>query len=294
MTPPAKPTAPQSLAGIPVARTVGELRREIAQARAKGRKIGFVPTMGALHEGHVSLARISRARGAFGVVSIFVNPTQFAPTEDFNRYPRTEEADATKLRMAEACDLLFIPSPAEMYPKGFATHVAVGGPSEGLETDFRPHFFGGVATVVTKLLTQVGPDFAVFGEKDYQQLLVIKRLVADLNLPVEIVPGFTVREPDGLAMSSRNAYLSADERATAASMNRVLMEVGKAARRGMDLRAAEKMGEEALIEAGFQKVDYVAIRDAATLAILTKLDGPARVLAAAHLGKTRLIDNLGI
>lgn len=294
MTPPAKPIAPHQLAGIKVARTVGELRREIASARTSGRKIGFVPTMGALHEGHVSLARISRARDAFSVVSIFVNPTQFAPTEDFNRYPRTEESDATKLRMAEACDLLFIPSAAEMYPEGFATSISVGGPSEGLETDFRPHFFAGVTTVVTKLLTQVGPDFAVFGEKDYQQLLVIKRLVADLNLPVEIMPGFTVREPDGLAMSSRNAYLSADERATAAALNRVLMEVGKAARRGMDLRAAEKMGEEALIEAGFQKVDYVAIRDAATLAAITRLDGPARVLAAAHLGKTRLIDNLGV
>lgn len=294
MTLPAKQSAPQSLAGIKVARTVAELRREIAQARAKGRKIGFVPTMGALHEGHVSLARISCARGAFSVVSIFVNPAQFAPTEDFNRYPRTEEADATKLRMAEACDLLFIPTAAEMYPNGFATTVSVGGPSEGLETDFRPHFFGGVATVVTKLLTQIAPDFAVFGEKDYQQLLVIKRLVADLNLPVEIMPGFTVREPDGLAMSSRNAYLSPDERATAASLNRILLEVARAAQRGMDLRAAEKMGEDALLEAGFQKVDYVAIRDATTLAAITRLDGPARVLAAAHLGKTRLIDNLGV
>ncbi len=294
MSPPIKPAALPSLAGIPVARTVHELRRQIAQARLAHRKIGFVPTMGALHEGHVSLARIARARDAFVVVSIFVNPAQFAPTEDFNRYPRTEEDDATRLRMAEACDLLFVPAAAEMYPKGFATSVAVGGPSEELETDFRPHFFGGVATVVTKLLTQVAPDFAVFGEKDYQQLLVIKRLVADLNLPVEILPGFTVREADGLAMSSRNAYLSAEERATAAAMNRVLAEVAKAARKGMDLREAEKMGEEALLAAGFQKVDYVAIRDAATLARITRLDGPARVLAAAHLGKTRLIDNLAM
>ncbi|HEY5238680.1 MAG TPA: pantoate--beta-alanine ligase, partial [Rhizomicrobium sp.] len=232
-------------------------------------------------------ARVERV-----VVSIFVNPTQFAPHEDFGRYPRTLDADCTKLGGQGLADLVFAPSAAEMYPEGFATKIEVGGPAEGLETDFRPHFFAGVATVVSKLLVAAMPDAAIFGEKDYQQLLVIKRMVADLALPIEIIGGATMREADGLALSSRNAYLSIDERKVAGRLNRILKDVALRAR--TNLANAELEGRDALLKAGFAYVDYVAVRDAVTLKTISRIDAPARVLAAAKIGNTRLIDNLAV
>jgi len=276
-------------------RTIADLRAVIGVWRREGRRVALVPTMGALHEGHLSLVRLARAHGERVVASIFVNPRQFAAHEDLDRYPRDAEGDAAKLRSA-GCDLLFAPGPAEVYPPGFATAVSVSGVSNDLEGAMRPHFFGGVATVVTKLLLQCLPDAAVFGEKDYQQLLVIKRLVRDLDIPVAIVPGATVREADGLAMSSRNAYLSADERKSAAQMNVILKRAAAMLEQGGAIAAVERSAKEALDENGFDPIDYVAVRDGETLAPLTSkaVDRPARILAAAWLGKTRLIDNFAV
>jgi pantoate--beta-alanine ligase len=251
----------------------------------------MVPTMGALHEGHLSLVRAAGAPTV--VVSIFVNPTQFAPHEDFESYPRNLEIDLRRLATAGS-PIVFAPTAREMYPDGFSTTVTVGGPSAGLETDFRPHFFAGVATVVAKLLLAALPDRAVFGEKDYQQLLVIRRLAKDLGLPTEIVGAPIARETDGLAMSSRNAYLDARERSIASNLNKVLRDVIARARETGDLRDAEIFGRETLKAVGFDSVDYVAIRDAETLAVIEKLERPARVLAAAKIGRTRLIDNMGV
>ncbi len=274
--------------------TTAELRATLTPLRpinGKGGRIGMVPTMGALHDGHLSLVKVARGGSDHVVVSIFVNPTQFAPHEDFTAYPRTLDADLRKLD--GLADFVFAPNAREMYPDGFATTVTVGGPSAGLETDFRPHFFAGVATVVAKLLIAADPDIAVFGEKDYQQLLVVRRLAADLALKAEIVGAPTWREPDGLAMSSRNAYLSAAERSVAARMNAILKDAIANARGG-DPRAAEQQAERALRQAGFDRVDYVAIRDAESLAAIQTLARPARILAAAHLGHTRLIDNMAV
>jgi pantoate--beta-alanine ligase len=273
--------------------TISDLRGQIADWRGNGARIGLVPTMGALHDGHLSLVRETQSRADKVVASIFVNPAQFAPHEDFDRYPRTLESDAAKLGSV-GLDLVFAPPVAEMYPDGFATGVTVGGPSAGLETDFRPHFFGGVATVVAKLLIAAMPDVAIFGEKDYQQLLVIRRLTTDLGLPIEIVGAPIVREADGLAMSSRNAYLKPAERAVAGQLNAVLKTVIFNARAGDAVAAAEAFGADALRKAGFDVVDYVAIRDAATLEPMARLDRPARVLAAAKIGATRLIDNMAV
>jgi len=272
--------------------TIADLRARIAGWRASGARVGLVPTMGALHEGHLSLVREMEKRCERVVVSIFVNPAQFAPHEDFDRYPRTLQADREKL--AGAADLIFAPSVGEMYPAGFATKIDVGGPSAGLETDFRPHFFGGVATVVAKLLIAAMPDMAIFGEKDYQQLLVIRRLVADLALPIEIVGGAIMREADGLAMSSRNAYLNADERRIAGKLNLILKEVIAIVRGGDNIALAEAAGRDALLKAGFNSVDYVAVRDVENLTKIENLEHPARILAAAKIGKTRLIDNMSI
>ncbi|MFL5239861.1 MAG: pantoate--beta-alanine ligase [Rhizomicrobium sp.] len=272
--------------------TVAELRCRLAEARNGGGRIGLVPTMGALHEGHLSLVRGTNARCGATVVSIFVNPTQFGPNEDFARYPRNLESDCGEL--TDLADLVFAPSVAEMYPDGFATQIVVGGPALGLESDFRPHFFSGVATLVAKLLIAVMPDEATFGEKDYQQLLVIRRLAADLGLPIEIVAGETVREPDGLAKSSRNAYLAPKERKTAGQLNVVLREVVKRVRHNEAIASAGAYGRDALLRAGFTTVDYVAVRDAATLAPIETFTRPARVLAAARIGTTRLIDNLPV
>lgn len=278
----------------PVVETIADLRARIANWREdEAARIGLVPTMGALHEGHLSLVREAKAQTGRVVVSIFVNPTQFAPHEDFDRYPRNTADDLAKLATTGA-DLVFAPGAAEMYPRGFATKVEVGGPSVGLETDFRPHFFAGVATVVAKLLIAALPDIAIFGEKDYQQFLVIKRLTDDLGLPIEIVGGAIMREPDGLAMSSRNAYLKPDERKIAGKLNVILKGIAARVRSAEAISSAESAGKAALLEAGFNSVDYVAIRDAETLSVVESLSGPARILAAAKIGATRLIDNFAV
>lgn len=276
-------------------RTLKDLRRIIKARRGSSKRIAMVPTMGALHEGHLTLVDIARQHADEVVVSLFVNPTQFAPGEDLDRYPRDEDGDRAKLE-ARGASILWAPDPEEMYPDGFATSVSVEGPSQGLETDHRPHFFGGVATVVTKLLLQVLPDTAIFGEKDYQQLQVIRRLALDLDIPVEILGGATIREADGLAMSSRNAYLSADERSRAPALRAALLKAGSAAVAGTAPSTAEAEAAAHLTENGFHTVDYVAIRHAESLAAVTEADiaagVPLRVLGAAHMGKTRLIDNL--
>ncbi len=278
---------------IPVSATVADLRLRVRTWRNEGRRIGLVPTMGALHEGHISLVRLALETCDRVVTSIFVNPTQFAPTEDFSTYPRTFDDDVTQLARAD-CHLVWAPTAAEMYPDGFATRVVPGGASEGLETDFRPHFFGGVATVCTKLFQQVTPDIAVFGEKDFQQLAVIRQIVRDLDMPLSIVGAPTVREADGLAMSSRNRYLSADERRTAPIVHRVISEVAAHLLKGGNADEACEDAARKLTAAGFRQIDYVAVRDAATLGAYDPAKGPGRVLAAAWLGKTRLIDNIAI
>ncbi|HYG28078.1 MAG TPA: pantoate--beta-alanine ligase [Caulobacteraceae bacterium] len=272
-------------------RTVADLRVQVAAWKKAGLRVAMVPTMGALHEGHLSLVRLAREKADRVVTSIFVNPTQFAPHEDFDAYPRAEARDAGLLDSA-GCHVLYAPTAAEMYPDGFATSVSVTGVSEPLDGKARPHHFGGVATVVAKLLNQCGPDLAIFGEKDYQQLLVIRRLVRDLDLPVEIVGAPTARDHDGLALSSRNAYLSAEQRQVASALPRILKE---AATTGSDIEATEKRAADELLAAGFDKVDYVEFRDGEDL---TKLSGKAeagtRIFVAAWLGKTRLIDNMAV
>lgn len=275
-----------------VVTSINAMRIRINAWENAGRCVGLVPTMGALHEGHLELVRDAKRRTEHVVVSIFVNPAQFAPHEDFDKYPRAVEADREKL--AGLADLIFAPSVAEMYPHGFASRIEVGGPSAGLETDFRPHFFSGVATVVAKLLIAAMPTVAVFGEKDYQQLLVVRRLATDLGLPIGIVGAPIVREADGLAMSSRNAYLNATERAVAGKLNVVLRDAIAAARGGEPITAVETRGAQALRDAGFDSIDYVAIRDAATLDKIGRLERPARILAAAKIGATRLIDNMAV
>jgi pantoate--beta-alanine ligase len=280
-------------AAVRVVRKLEALRTETAAWRRDGQIIALVPTMGALHEGHLELVRLAKAKCTRAVVSIFVNPTQFAPHEDFDTYPRDEAGDLAKLKSV-GCDLVWSPERSVMYPEDFATRIVPAGAAEGLESDFRPHFFGGVATVCCKLFSQVGPNVAVFGEKDYQQLTVVKQMVRDLNLPLEIVGLETVRETDGLAMSSRNAYLSAQERAVAPTVYRVIRRVAEAAASGDVIAAAIAWGKSELVAAGF-KVDYLEVRDAATLAPLAgDPSGPLRVLVAAWLGKTRLIDNIGV
>jgi pantoate--beta-alanine ligase len=279
---------------VAVATNLAQLRAVLDPWRNAGARIALVPTMGALHEGHLALVRQAVANADKVVVSIFVNPAQFAPHEDFGRYPRTFETDKEKLEGAGGVDLIYAPDPKEMYPSGFATKISLDGPALGLETDFRPHFFSGVATVVTKLFVQCRPNFATFGEKDYQQLLVVKRLSRDLDLGVEILAVPTVREADGLALSSRNAYLSAEQRNVAAHLNRVLLKVGERAKSGVPLAQAEGEGAAALIGAGFDRVDYVAIRDTESLAQVRNVGKPARVLAAARIGSVRLIDNRAV
>jgi pantoate--beta-alanine ligase len=278
---------------LPTVRDPKALAEALADARAKRARIGFVPTMGGLHQGHLSLLEIARANADLTVASVFVNPTQFAPTEDFGAYPRREAEDAALLAKA-GCDLLYAPTAAAMYPPGFVTKVLLEGPAKGLESDARPHFFGGVATVVLKLFNQVRPHVAVFGEKDYQQLLVVRRMVADLDVGVEIIPGPTLREPDGLAMSTRNQYLTPETRLIAGRLNRVLFDIAESLAGGGAWRNAEIHGAKTLTAAGFTSVDYVAVRDAETLAPFKgeAIDRPARVLAAARIGGVRLIDNV--
>jgi pantoate--beta-alanine ligase len=280
---------------FPVARTLDALRSRIAQWRRDAMTVGLVPTMGALHDGHLALVSAAGAACDRVVVSIFVNPSQFGPNEDFAAYPRREAEDLAKLAAA-GVHLAWMPGVADMYPPGFATRVSVGALTDRLEGAFRPGHFEGVATVVTKLLSQVRPDAAWFGEKDYQQLLVIRRLVGDLDIPVRIEAVTTLRESDGLALSSRNFYLSDDERRRAAVLPRVLGRTADAMiatpRRPFAPLREAALGE--LAAAGFGPIDYIALCDAATLDPLTVLDRPARLLAAARLGRTRLIDNLAL
>jgi pantoate--beta-alanine ligase len=278
---------------IPVSDALADLRLRVRTWRSEGRRIGLVPTMGALHEGHISLVRIALDSCDRVVASIFVNPTQFAPNEDFSTYPRTFEDDVAKLAGAD-CHLVWAPTVKEMYPDGFSTRVVPAGAADGLETDFRPHFFGGVATVCTKLFQQVTPDVAVFGEKDFQQLAVIRQVVRDLSMPLTIVGAETVREADGLAMSSRNRYLSADERRVAPLIHRAISSVAAHILAGGNADEACAEAAKKLAAGGFQRIDYVAVRDAATLGAYDRSKGPGRVLAAAWLGKTRLIDNIAI
>jgi pantoate--beta-alanine ligase len=269
---------------VEIVRTINQLRAEIGRWRAAGETVALVPTMGALHAGHIALVGAALAAADRVVVSIFVNPTQFAPHEDLARYPRDEAGDLAKLAGAGA-HLVWVPPVSEIYPEGFATRIVPEGAALPLEGVYRPHHFSGVATVVCKLLAAATPHVALFGEKDFQQLAVIRQMVRDLVLPVAIQGVPTVREEDGLALSSRNAYLSDDERYIAPMLYKAISEVA----RGRDPREAA----EALLTVGFTKVDYLEVRDAETLAPFDPAAGrPGRVLAAAWLGKTRLIDNV--
>jgi pantoate--beta-alanine ligase len=275
-------------------RAVTPLRAWISRARGKGETVALVPTMGALHKGHLALVRLARRRADRVIVSIFVNPAQFAPNEDFSNYPRTWDADIAALA-EHSVDAIWAPDATTMYPEGFATRITPGGPAlAGLEDKFRPHFFGGVCTVVAKLLLQVTPDFATFGEKDYQQLKVVTAMARDLDIPTRIIGLPTVREKDGLAMSSRNAYLSAEERAAAPTLYRVLTECAAQLRAGKPLAATLGESEAQIERAGFA-VDYLEARHAETLAKIAAIgEGPVRLLAAAKLGRTRLIDNIAV
>lgn len=276
-----------------VVRSVAELRWMVASWRAAGDRVGLVPTMGALHAGHLALVAAAQAQCQRTVVSIFVNPKQFGPREDFSSYPRPEADDLAKLTEA-AVDLAFIPAVGEMYPEGFATTISVGGPSAGLCGAHRPGHFDGVATVVAKLLIQVAPDAAFFGEKDYQQLMVVRRMARDLDLPTEIVGVPTVREPDGLALSSRNVYLSARERRVAPNLHRIMRQAGAdLAHRAAPGPVLQRAIAD-LTQLGFA-VEYLELRDAANLTPLSAPSGtPARLLAAVHLSRTRLIDNIAV
>ena len=291
-----KPLAPNSepiMPQIAIVRTVADLRAQVAAWKQAGERVALVPTMGALHDGHLSLIALAKTKADRVVASVFVNPTQFGPNEDFDAYPRDEARDADLLAGA-GCDLLFAPTVAEMYAPGFATTVSVTGVSEPLDGAARPGHFAGVATVVSKLLIQCGPDVAVFGEKDYQQLKVVTRMAADLDLGIKIVPLATIREVDGLAMSSRNVYLSPDERVRAAAMYRALNHAADKIRAGEVVGHEMTEAREILVEAGFV-VDYIEARHAETLErIARRIEGPIRLLAAAKIGQTRLIDNIAV
>lgn len=275
-----------------VARTLSSLHRARAELCKRDATLALVPTMGALHDGHVSLVRLAKKRAKRVAVSIFVNPTQFAAHEDLGSYPRTWKEDIARLT-AEGVDLVWHPDAKTMYPDGFATRVAPEGPAlAGLEDKFRPHFFGGVATVVAKLFTQVRPDMAFFGEKDFQQLKVVTRMARDLDLGVKIVGGAIIRERDGLAMSSRNVYLSPEERRTAPVLHRTLKATSKRMREGETFKAALAAGAAVISEAGFA-LDYLEARHTETLTPITSFsEGPVRLLVAAKIGTTRLIDNI--
>jgi pantoate--beta-alanine ligase len=275
---------------VETVRTVKDLRARVKAWRQAGETVGLVPTMGALHEGHLSLVRQSRAVTDHTITTLFVNPKQFGENEDFSVYPRDETADAIKLA-DEGADLLFAPEAVEMYPRGSVTEVHVPGIGDLLEGEFRPGFFTGVATVVSKLLLQALPDVAIFGEKDYQQLQVIIRMAADMDIPVRIEGAPTVREADGLAMSSRNEYLSAEERKQAPELYQVLTAMAEKIAGGDAIAEIEAAGRDHLLNAGFRQVDYLSVRDAASLSADLG-SAPRRILAAAWMGKTRLIDNI--
>ena len=284
-----------SAESLPIVRSIADLRAQVRAWRVAGETVAMTPTMGALHEGHLSLVRLARTRAQRVVASIFVNPTQFGPNEDFERYPRNEAGDAALLASA-GCDLLYAPDVSQIYPQGYATQVRVAGVSEPLDGAARPGHFDGVATVVAKLLNQAQPDVAVFGEKDFQQLQLIRRLVCDLDIPVEVLGAPIARDVDGLALSSRNAYLSAEERAVAGMMNRVLADAARRLRAGDSVEKVEATGRAALERHGFQRVDYFEVRQIHDLSPAgpPPYEGQVRIFAAAHLGKTRLIDNMAV
>ena len=261
--------------------------------RAGSKSLALIPTMGALHAGHIALAEEARRRADRVVATIFVNPLQFGADEDLDRYPRQEEKDAEMLERA-GCDLLWLPQAQDMYPPGFATTVSVKGLSDRWDGEARPGHFDGVATVVAKLLCAVRPDIAVFGEKDFQQLAVIRRMTQDLQLGVEILGHPTIRDADGLALSSRNAYLSADERQNALALPQALNEAAAQIRSGMPVADSLAQAKERLTAAGFARIDYVALVNALTLEPLDRAGGPMRLIAAAVIGRTRLIDNIAV
>lgn len=279
---------------VAIFETVAAMRAAVADWRAAGETIALVPTMGALHEGHIALVREAQRHARRVIVSIFVNPTQFAPHEDFKKYPRTFEGDRALL-VAAGADAIYFPAVEAMYPPGFASRVLLLGPAAvGLDDRFRPTHFEGVATVCCKLFTQSRADIAVFGEKDYQQLKVVTRMAADLDLGIEIVPLATIREPDGLAMSSRNRYLSEDDRALAPLLHQVMQALAVRLRNREDLFKAVGEAQAQIISAGFE-LDYLEARHGDTLGLVTSLaDGPIRLLVAARLGATRLIDNIAV
>ncbi|OAN66369.1 pantoate--beta-alanine ligase [Sphingomonas sp. TDK1] len=272
-------------------RQIDDLRQALDAFRSEGARLAFVPTMGALHDGHMALVEAAKRAGTRVIVSIFVNPIQFGPNEDLAKYPRREQADSRLLANA-GVDLLWMPTPEIMYPEGFATQVSVSGVSEGLDGAHRPGHFDGVATVVTKLFNQVRPDVALFGEKDWQQLQVIRRMVADLDMGIEIQGVPTQREDDGLALSSRNAYLMPEDRTRAVALPRALGAAAKTIGEGGDRDAALAQARDSLAAAGFE-VDYVALVDAESLAAPAE-GRPMRLLAAAKIGGTRLIDNIPV
>lgn len=276
-----------------ILRTVAELRTRVRGWKSDGRQVGVVPTMGALHEGHLSLVRAAKRGCDRVIVTIFVNPKQFNNSDDLQKYPRTEDSDAALLA-AEGVDVIFAPGPDEVYPEGFATQVAVSGVSEPLEGTMRPGHFEGVATVVAKLFGMTQADRAYFGQKDWQQLQVVKRLVADLNIPIDIVGAETVREHDGLAMSSRNLRLDPLSRAQAPALYRIMTRVAGQLRDGAPVDQTLAQGREDLLQAGFSAVEYLELRAASTLAPIATLDAPARLLAAATIGDVRLIDNIPV
>lgn len=282
------------MSSVETATTVAQLRARVAHWRREGARIALTPTMGALHEGHLSLVELARQHADRVIVSIFVNPAQFGPNEDFERYPRTLAQDLALLETVNA-DLAWTPDVAAMYPAGFATSIGVSGPARaGLDDAHRPGHFDGVATVVAKLLLQTGADVAVFGEKDYQQLQVINQVVRDLDIPVQIIGAPTRRETDGLALSSRNRYLSAEDRALAPAIARVLSVCAERLRTGASAASVTADGARTLEAEGF-RVDYLVARHASTLAGVESIaDGPLRLLAAARLGATRLIDNIAV
>jgi len=277
--------------GLRVLTSPYDTQAQVLQIRRGGQRVALVPTMGALHDGHLSLVRIARQRAEVVVASIFVNPTQFGPQEDFSRYPRTLDADLSALSVA-GCDLVFLPAADDIYPPGFSTSVEPPAVAQPLEGVCRPGHFRGVATIVLKLFHLIPAHLACFGQKDYQQLQVIRRMTADLNLPIEIVACPTVREPDGLAMSSRNRYLSPAERQQALSISRALASAAQQVKDGERNAAAIKQQmRNTLAAAGIEKTDYATVADAETLAESNRIEGPAVALIAAFVGTTRLIDN---
>ncbi|MFC7050867.1 pantoate--beta-alanine ligase [Emcibacter nanhaiensis] len=279
---------------LKIVRTVKELRQQVSEWKQQGLKVGLVPTMGALHHGHISLVKQLQKDCDRMVVSIFVNPKQFGPSEDLDKYPRQEKLDAEKLTEA-GVELLYAPTVEEMYPEGFLTTVSIAGMTEVLCGASRPGHFDGVTTVVTKLLLQCLPDMAIFGEKDFQQLAVLKKLVRDLDIPVQVVSGKLIRDEDGLATSSRNVYLSPEQRTIALEINRTLKKIVDDLEAGRTSVAdATAQGKQHLLEVGFNEVQYLEVRDAKTLQLVAEITKPARVLVAAILGATRLIDNMAI